>query len=107
MEDRWDTRDRRDMDELRNDLMGCPRSAVSAVIAEFSEDPVAKVGARILRNTSLVAKEVTDAMWREFLYNIIPTDGRHPHVPAVERLMRAAELHGWADPRAMAPAPAM
>ena len=103
MNERWDVRDQDDMDALRADLIGCPASLMSAVMAEFSGDPLAVLGSRVMRGPFRIPTDQLRGTWREFIYNIIPVDGRHPHPPAVARLLEAAELHGWTDPRPMAP----
>jgi hypothetical protein len=105
MEERWNVRDSADMDALRTDLMDCPLKAVSAVIAEFSGDPVARLGV-VLRSPLEFHADRKLKLWREFLLNVIPADGRQPHAPTVRKLLLAAERNGWADPRAV-PAAAM
>ncbi|MGY3582220.1 hypothetical protein ACVIGB_000855 [Bradyrhizobium sp. USDA 4341] len=104
MDDRWNVRDSTDMDELRADLLGCPLKAVSAVIAEFSGDPVARLGVKVLQGPLEIRADRKLQLWREFLFNVIPSDGRQPHAPTVRKLLVAAEQNGWSDPRSTAPA---
>lgn len=86
MEERWNVRDSADMDELRTDLLDCPLKAVSAVIAEFAGDPVARLGVALRSPLELRADRKL-MIWREFLLNVIPDDGRQPHGPTVRKLL--------------------
>ncbi len=106
----WDIRDPADMDELRADLLACPRHLYGAVVAGFVGDPVAGLGFGLRRAVSdLTGGRIFDpaeerTMWRRVVENVLPTDGRHPDRAALQRFLAAAAEAGWSDPR-IAPAP--